>query len=79
MLSKAEKRKEYKDALIFIVLGIVFATIIFSIPNFEYNIDLGRPLLSTHTILFGSILSVLWGLLKVFLTFLAFDKDDDSE
>ena len=79
MLSKSEKRKEYKNALIYVVLGVVVASIIFSIPNFEQNIDFGNRLLSSHTILLLSILSVLWGLLKVFLTFLAFAKEDKSE
>ena len=75
-MNKQEKLSSYKRALGFILIGILVCIPTGYFVGKGIDIDLGRRVGSTSFFFLGGILSVLWGLMKAFLTYLAFSENE---
>ena len=77
-MNKLEKKAEYKKSFGLVILGIITCVLTAQFVGEENDIDLGRRLPTGSGIFLLGFLSIGWGLLKAFLTFLAFTGDENE-
>ncbi|GEM_PF-3392165 len=75
-LSKKEKRRSYLQSVGFVLFGLALCYLTANTVVTGENVELGRNLPSTHAIFIIGFFCMLWGVLKAFLTAIAFNKNE---
>ena len=75
-LSQAEKRQGYQHALKWVVGGLLTCITTSYFVSHRIVLDLGRGLPDTDFVFTLGILSIMWGAISAFITFLAFEANE---